>query len=66
MKFLDPPLGVSTFEITSVWGNIETLVIVFVWQRYLAFIMRGRKGLSLNVYFWRANIPPCVFVIIEN
>ena len=41
MKFLDPPLGVYTFETMSTWDNIEALLLVFVWQRYL--------GLTINM-----------------
>lgn len=41
MKFLDPPLGVYTFETMSTWDNIEALLLVFVLQRYL--------GLTINM-----------------
>ena len=43
-----------TFEIRwaemSVWENVKGLLLVFVWQRYLGSIMKGKEGLFLNYF----------------
>ena len=45
-----------------IWENVEGLLFVFVWQRYLGSIMKGNVGLSLNFYFSEQTliIPSCV------
>ena len=65
MKFLSPPLRVVTFTnarcaATSVWNNVEVLLLVIiVWQGYLALIMKKKVSLPHNFYLVCVYIPSC-------
>ena len=65
MKFLSPPLRDVTFTnaqcaATSVWDNVEVLLLVIiVWQGYLALIMKKKVSLSQNFYLGCVYIPSC-------
>ena len=54
MKFLSPPLRVVTFDELKrpVLDNVEAfLLVIIVWQEYLALIMKKEVSLSRNFYF---------------
>ena len=65
MKFLSPLLRDVTFTnaqwaATSVWDNVEVLLLVIiVWQGYLALIMKKKVSLSQNFYLGCFYIPSC-------
>ena len=54
-EFFGSAIKLFTFEIRwavmSVSVNVESILLVFVQQRYLGSTMKGKIGLSLNFYF---------------